>query len=265
MNDQKTENPAPPAPGLRIERHSSVSSTNTLAFARARAGDRGGLWIRADEQTAGRGRLGRNWTSPVGNMFASFLLVDPQPRERIAELPLVAAVALADAIDKAAGTFGLARLKWPNDLLVEGAKLSGILLEAETLPDGRLAVVLGIGVNCVSHPQGGLYPCVDLRALGYRVSADQVFDCLRREMSERLEQWAQPDGFEAVRKAWLNRAAHLGKRITVKGTREVTGTFVDLDNRGYLVLELETGVRETIYAGDVFLLGFEHKGSPGTP
>ncbi|MTI45982.1 BirA family biotin operon repressor/biotin-[acetyl-CoA-carboxylase] ligase [Roseibium hamelinense] len=251
-------NPASQAPGLRIERHESAGSTNTLAFERARAGDPGNLWIRADRQTTGRGRLGRSWSSPKGNLSASLLLIDPQPRERIGELPLVAAVALADALDKAAGTFGLAKLKWPNDLLVDGAKLSGILLEAEHLSNGKTAVVLGIGVNCVAHPQDGLYPCTDLAALGYRVSADLLFDRLCEALKERLASWREPGGFSVIRRDWIARAAHKGQHITVKGPRELTGRFLDLDERGYLVLELENGGKETIYAGDVFLPGFEH-------
>ena len=248
--------PASSAPGLRVERHDSVGSTNSVAFDKARAGDPGNIWIVAGEQTAGRGRRGRDWTSPRGNLFASYLLVDPEPRERIAELPLLAAVALAEAIDKCANTHHMAKLKWPNDLLVDGAKLSGILLEAETLADGRMALVLGLGVNCVSHPPESLYPCTDLASLGFVVTAERLHEQLCRCMEEWLSRWRQPAGFEAVREAWLRRAAHRGKIITVRnGDREITGLFRDLDGRGHLVLSLENGQRETIFAGDVFLQG----------
>ncbi|WP_417689521.1 biotin--[acetyl-CoA-carboxylase] ligase [Roseibium sp.] len=241
---------------MRVERHTSVGSTNSLAFERARAGDPGHIWIVADEQTAGRGRRGRDWSSPVGNLFASYMMLAPDPRERIGELPLVAAVALAEAIDKCAGTYQLAKLKWPNDLLVDGAKLSGILLEAETMPDSRTAVVLGLGVNCVSHPRESLYPCTDLAALGFSVSAEGLFSVLARELDNWLGIWRRSDGFNTVRKAWLARAAHLGQKITVRnGQQELTGTFQDLDPRGHLVLSLENGRRETIFAGDVFLKG----------
>ncbi|GAA0771328.1 biotin--[acetyl-CoA-carboxylase] ligase [Roseibium denhamense] len=256
MDIPKNECPAPGAPGFRLEHHAEVGSSNTLAFDRARAGDAGRLWIRADIQTAGRGRRGRDWDSPNGNLFASLLLINPEPRDRIGELPLLAAVALAEAVDKAAGTLQLVGLKWPNDLLVEGAKLSGILLEAETLGDGRLAVVLGIGVNCMSHPPLSMYQATDLRSLGFPVAADRLFECLTESVARHLAAWQGPGGFEPVRRAWLKRAAHIGKEITVRtGHEEVTGIFTDLDTRGHLVLKLDDGRVQTIYAGDVFLAG----------
>lgn len=250
------EHPAPGAPDFRFEAHESVGSTNNLCFERARDGNPGNLWIRSDIQTEGRGRRGRDWASPVGNLFASLLLVNPEPAARIGELPLAAAVALAEAVDKAAGTLQLVKLKWPNDLLVEGAKLSGILLEAETLNDGRQAVVLGFGVNCVSHPPLSLYQATDLRSLGFQVSAERLFEALTSTMADQLVQWQQPGGFETIRRAWLKRAAHLGNRITVKlGQEEITGIFADLDARGHLVLRQDDGRRRTIFAGDVFLPG----------
>ncbi len=189
-------------------------------------------------------------------MFASVLLIDPAPMERIGELPLLSAVALAEAVDKAAGTHQLVSLKWPNDLLVDGAKLSGILLEAETLASGQLAAVMGFGVNCVSHPDPALYRATDLRSLGYQVSADRLFEALSETLASYLAIWQQPDGFDRIRKQWLKRAAHLGQQITVKaGQDEITGKFDDLDARGHLVLKEADGQKRTIYAGDVFLSG----------
>jgi BirA family biotin operon repressor/biotin-[acetyl-CoA-carboxylase] ligase len=248
--------PAWHAPGFRLERHGSVGSTNSLAFDRARAGDKGQLWITAEAQTEGRGRRGRDWESPKGNLFASLLLIDPAPFKHVAELPLLAAIALAEAIDQAAGTHQLCRLKWPNDLLVGGAKLSGILLEAETVHDNRTAVVVGFGVNCACHPELGLYPSADLAGLGYRVSAEQMFQHLAERIAARLERWQSGKGFDEVRKAWLARAAHLGQKITVRiPDNEITGTFLDLDPQGHLVVGLDNGTVKTIFAGDVFLPG----------
>jgi len=233
-----------------------VTSTSTLAFERARSGDPGGLWIVGREQTEGRGRRGRHWFSGRGNLYASLMLIDPEPAARIAELPLLAAVALSEAIDTTVGAHKLARLKWPNDLLVQGAKLSGILLEAETLTNGRQAVVLGFGVNVAVHPPESLYPCTDLHALGYRADPEMVFTHLSAAVSQWLGLWSQPAGFAKIREAWLSRAAHLGQHITVQnGPREVTGLFRDLDEKGHLVLSLDTGEQLTIYAGDVFLPG----------
>lgn len=256
MTADGKDRPAPGAPDFRFEAHGDVGSTNALCFERARAGDTGRLWIRADSQSAGRGRRGRDWASPVGNLFASLLLVDPEPSERIGELPLVAAVALAEAVDTAAGTHHLVRLKWPNDLLVDEAKLSGILLEAESLTDGRRAVVLGFGVNCVSHPPLSLYRATDLRSLGHEVTAQTLFASLASSLAARLDDWRRPAGFDTIRQAWLARAAHLGRTITVKTARDdITGTFADLDARGHLVLKQDDGTLRTLYAGDVFLSG----------
>ncbi|MBO6755572.1 MAG: biotin--[acetyl-CoA-carboxylase] ligase [Roseibium sp.] len=263
-SDRQAHRPAPGAPGTRVERHDSVGSTNTIAFAKARDGDQGDVWVTANEQTAGRGRRGRHWESGRGNLFASYLLVDPAPSPRIGELPLVAALTLAEAIDRAAGTHNLALLKWPNDLISGGAKLSGILLEAEALANGRFAVVLGFGVNCVSHPQSALYPCTDLAALGYRVLPEVLFGHLQDALNRRLLAWRAVNGFEDLRRAWLARAAHLGQSITVRvGDDVVSGTFLDLDARGHLVLCLETGERKTVFAGDVFLPDLQPHGSSG--
>lgn len=251
-----SECPAPGAPDFFFEYYESVGSTNALCFERARGGHAGNLWIRAKEQTEGRGRRGREWSSPLGNMFASLLLVDQKPADRIGELPLVAAVALAEAVDKAAGTLHLVQLKWPNDLLVNGAKLSGILLEAEVLADGRQAVVIGFGVNCISHPPLSLYQATDLRSLGFQVTVERLFEELTSSFSAELGRWRDPGGFAAIRTNWLKRAAHLGKEITVKSARkEITGIFADLDARGHLVLKQDDGRVRTIYAGDVFFSG----------
>ncbi|MES0809091.1 biotin--[acetyl-CoA-carboxylase] ligase [Roseibium sp. SCPC15] len=254
MTNRNLERPAPGASDFRYEEHESVGSTNTLCFDRARMGHAGHLWIRAGQQLEGRGRRGRDWSSPTGNLFASLLLIDPQPADRIGELPLAAAVALANAVDKAAGTLQLVDLKWPNDLLVDGAKLSGILLEAEVLDDGRQAVVIGFGVNCVSHPPLTLYQATDLRSLGFQVTAERLFEALAASMAEQLVHWCQPGGFQPIRKQWLKRAAHLGKEVKVKTAQgEISGMFADLDARGHLVLKQDDGRQRTIYAGDVFL------------
>src|SRR5262249_51996032 len=131
------------APGARLVSLDAVGSTNAEAFARARAGERGPLWITARRQTAGRGRRGRARVSEPGNLYASLLLTAPAPPQRAAELSLVAALALHDALAERAAMLGpRLALKWPNDVLCDGAKLAGILVEGETLAGGPLAVVI---------------------------------------------------------------------------------------------------------------------------
>ncbi len=245
--------PVPEAPGFRFEYYDSLPSTNTTALMRAREGEAGGLWIRAGEQTQGRGRRGRVWSSNRGNMFASVLLRDPAPAERLGELPLVCAVALAEAVEKTVGAYGLVGLKWPNDLLVNEAKLSGILLEADTSVGTGTAIVCGFGVNCVSHPQPEGYQATDLAELGYRVQAEDLFFNLAKTLSNALENWRQEDGFAAVRRAWMRRAVRLGQLVKVRnGGEDLQGRFCEIDDSGRLVLELDGGARRLVSAGDVF-------------
>ncbi|MEP3278767.1 MAG: biotin--[acetyl-CoA-carboxylase] ligase [Stappiaceae bacterium] len=235
---------------------SSVSSTNAACLTAGRKNsDTRNLWITADRQTAGKGRRGRSWESPPGNLYASVLLVNPALKtSSIGELPLLAAVALAEALEFVTGTHALSSLKWPNDCLVDGAKISGILLESELQDAGNSIVVVGFGVNCVSHPDSALYPTTDLAALGYRVDSRALFQALAKTLDRWLGIWDRGNNFSDVRTAWISRAVGIGKPITVRlPDQEIQGRFLDLDANGYLVLEEIGGATRLISAGDVFL------------
>lgn len=236
-------------PGFRFEAHTRLASTNDEAMSRARAGDPGHLWITAQEQTAGRGRLGRNWVSRPGNLFASLLLIDPCPMQAAPKLGFVAGVALANALRKFAGA--RVKLKWPNDAVVEGAKLSGLLLEA-TQVDGHLACVIGIGINCAHHPDDLPYAATDLATLGVSVSAETVFAALAQELGDALARFDEGRGFAAIRQEWLGLAAGIGDTIRVSGKEMREGRFKGLDEEGRLLLQTVQGL-EVIEAGDVFL------------
>ncbi len=246
--------------GFRLASHGRLVSTNDEALARAKSGDLGRLWIIAESQSGGRGRNGRVWTSLPGNLYASLLLIDPAPPQRAAELGFVAGVALATALrDILSGDPRLA-IKWPNDILYDGAKLAGILLEAASLPDGRFACVAGIGVNCRSHPEAALYKATDLTLIaGGAVAPDLVFERLSAAMADWLEVWAEGGGFEAIRAAWLSLAAGLGERISVsksaqsKSAQSIEGIFSTIDATGRLIVEQASG-QAAVEAGDVFLL-----------
>jgi BirA family transcriptional regulator, biotin operon repressor / biotin---[acetyl-CoA-carboxylase] ligase len=236
------------ADGVRVIAHDSINSTNAEALTLARGGDRGPLWITAQQQTVGRGRRGRTWVSEPGNLYATLLLVDRCPPERAAELSFVAALALHDAT---AGRIpGLARrlaLKWPNDGLIDGCKFAGILIEGE----GK-AVAVGIGVNCVHHPAGTAFPATDLTAAGVRATPESVFAALGTAMIGRIVQWNRGEGFAAIRADWLKRAFGLGKPVRVAladGERE--GQFETIDEAGRMVLRRADGSAEIITAGDV--------------
>ena len=245
--------PRATAAGVRLVAHGELGSTNVEALEAARRGERGPLWITAGRQTAGRGRHGRSWISERGNLHASLLLALPAPAERWPQLSFAASLAVHDAI------VGLAReleprlaIKWPNDVLLDGAKLAGILLESQGgIADEPGAVAIGIGINCASHPPDTSYPATDLSASG--VSPETLFAALSVSMVERLAQWNAGRGFAAIRVDWLARAAGLGADMRVRlADRDLFGRFETIDEAGGLVLRVTDGTVASIAAGEVF-------------
>lgn len=257
--------------GVRLDRREAVGSTNDEALRLARQGERGPLWITARIQAAGRGRRGRTWTSEPGNLYASLLLTDPSPGERAAELSFVAGLALHDAVGALAPSLLASpaprprlALKWPNDLLVDGRKAGGILVEGEGAGGGPLAVAIGIGLNCAHHPRTADYPATDLATAGLRLSPDDVFRHLTRTVIDRLAQWDRGAGFARTRAEWLARAAGVGEaiRVILPG-RVLTGRFEALDATGRLIVRLADGRAETVTAGEVFPLATGSFRQPG--
>jgi BirA family biotin operon repressor/biotin-[acetyl-CoA-carboxylase] ligase len=242
--------PTAAAAGVRLVAHDTIGSTNAEALRLARDGERGPLWVTAKRQTAGRGRRGRAGVSEPGNLYASLLLSDPSPPERFPELSFVAALALHDAIGgRIPGLASRLVLKWPNDLLIDRNKFAGILIEGE-----GASVAIGIGVNCVHHPDHTDTPATDLATAGVRTSPESLFGPLTAAMTSRLAQWNRGAGFAATRADWLNRAAGVGKPVQVKsGEAELSGHFESIDDTGRLVLRLADGTMQTVAAGDVFL------------
>lgn len=231
----------------------TLDSTNAEALRRAREGETGPLWITAARQTAGRGRRGRAWTSAPGNLFASLLLSDPAPIPEASQISFVAALAVHDAVCAVAPALApRLALKWPNDLLCGGRKLSGILVEGETRHG--LTVVVGVGVNCAHHPDDTLYPATDLDAEGEPASAAAVFAALSAAMRARLAEWDRSRGFASIRDAWLARGPAPGAPLMVRfeGT-ETAGRFETIDTHGNLLITGNEGVQK-IAAGDVFPL-----------
>jgi len=245
------------ATGLAGARHLSfetLGSTNAEALARARAGERGPLWITATRQDAGRGRRGSTWVSPAGNLYATLLLTEPSPPAAAPQLAFVAALALHDAVAECAPRLGPSlKVKWPNDLLLGREKLAGILIEGES--EHAFAVVIGIGVNCANHPADTAFPATDLAAAGALVTADDLFAALSRAMARRLDQWQRGDGFAGIRADWLKRAAGLGEPIKVRlPERELSGRFAGLDEAGRLQVD-QPGGMVSVTAGEVFGIG----------
>jgi BirA family biotin operon repressor/biotin-[acetyl-CoA-carboxylase] ligase len=243
--------PTVAARGTRLVVHDAIGSTNTEAMTLARNGECGPLWITAVRQTAGRGRRGNSWVSEAGNLYASLLIANALPQQRAGELSFVAALAIHDAVaDVVPHLTARLTVKWPNDLLIDGAKFAGILIETE-----GAAVVIGVGVNCAHHPASTSYPATNLGAADAQVSPEELFLRLSKAMSVRLDQWARGAGFASIRADWLSRATGLGTDIRVRlPQRELAGHFQALDEAGRLVLRLHDGSLETVSAGEVFAL-----------
>jgi BirA family biotin operon repressor/biotin-[acetyl-CoA-carboxylase] ligase len=233
-------------------------------LARAKEGDPGQLWLVADTQTEGRGRNGRVWSSPRGNLHASLLLIDPAPPHKAAELGFVAGIATVHALREILCGDRRVTIKWPNDVLHDGAKVCGILLESANLPDGRFACVAGIGVNCQLHPANTPYKATNLSAIAGRpVAPASVFARLSAKMTHWLDVWAAGAGFESIRAEWLSLAAGLGARIGVaRLSQMIEGTFQTIDATGRLILEQPSG-QVAIEAGDVFFSPRAALPSPG--
>lgn len=251
--------------GYRLEAHETVGSTNALALERARQGDNGLLWIVSKHQDSGRGRRGRAWATSPGNLAATLLVVDRYELRFAATLGFVAGLALSDALEAvlpgnriAVGLDGAGaradrfELKWPNDVLANGAKLAGILLESTMLDEGRFGVAVGIGVNVVAHPEGLPYPATSLQALGAECDAETLFVALSDAWSTNCRLWDQGRGLFAIRERWLARAAGLGSEVAVRVEGEIVrGVFETIDEDCRFVIRDREGNTVTIAAGDV--------------
>lgn len=254
--------------GFSLSRFDRLDSTNAEALRRAATGAPDSHWVWARAQTAGRGRAGRSWDSPEGNLFASLLLRPACPPKTMPQLAFVAGLAVHDAVAALAGpeVAGGLTLKWPNDLLLQERKLAGILLETGAPGrDGANAAVLGTGLNIARHPGNAPYPATDLAAHGVTITAAQAFEALARASASWLEAWDAGRGFERVRAAWASHALPVGTPIRVNaagGTRQ--GAYGGLADDGALVLRHPDGAQEHIRAGDVFPIHPDHRDAPET-
>jgi BirA family transcriptional regulator, biotin operon repressor / biotin---[acetyl-CoA-carboxylase] ligase len=238
------------AAGYRLEAHDEVVSTNDLALARAREGGGSRRWVVAHRQTGGRGRHGRVWTSPPGNLHASLVLIDPCEGARAPELGFVTGIALFEAASALTGIHHpRLSLKWPNDLLIDGAKCAGILLEGHRLGDGAFALIIGIGVNVAHAPTGA----ASLGAFAPDATVARLLPILSDAFARSFSEWTQAPFSDAHFSAWGARAHGIGSSVRVKLPQgDVVGLFHGLD-RGRLVLDTSEG-RRTLDAGDLYLL-----------
>jgi BirA family biotin operon repressor/biotin-[acetyl-CoA-carboxylase] ligase len=229
--------------------HDKIGSTNDEARRLAEEGAPHGTVVHADEQTSGRGRLAHTWFSPPGNLYVSILLRTGQPADRTSELSFLAALAVADTVEALLPRQTRAMLKWPNDVLVTGAKIAGILLEQ--IDD---ATIIGIGLNVLEAPPNAAYKTTTIVANGGIASVDGARDILLDRLSHHLSAW-HADGFAPIREQWLNRSYPLGAAIRANSAGQpVAGHFAGLDLDGALLLDTPQG-RQRIVAGDVVPTG----------
>lgn len=234
----------------------SVDSTLSEA-ARIVSDVKGPEWILALEQTAARGRRGRAWSMPPGNFAATLVLPMAGAPGQAALRSFVMSLALRDAFVAATGRADAFSLKWPNDVLLRGGKVAGILLESVGTGQGMSHLAIGVGVNLASAPdvseveEGAVVPIALKPTLGTAISPEDFLDLLADSYARHEDQF-RTYGFEPIRTAWLAAAAKRGDVITARTTRDTyVGTFADVDAEGQLVLETAKG-RVSIPAGDVY-------------
>ena len=240
-----------PSP-FQLRYFDSVENTNAIACEAGRAGENH-LVVWAREQTEGRGRRGRQWTSPEGNLYCSLLIRPEMAASAAMQASFVAAISLADTIASVLPRSALTQVKWPNDVLIEDRKVAGILLEAgHGTGDAIDWLVVGTGVNIESHPEGTPWPATSLHREGCKtVSEEKLLEIYCLRFLAWYVTWKKL-GFGPVRQAWLRRARGIGEAVTVRvGSETIEGLFEGMDEDGALILD-QMGVKRRITAGDVF-------------
>jgi BirA family biotin operon repressor/biotin-[acetyl-CoA-carboxylase] ligase len=240
--------------GWRALHVETTGSTNADLIELAGAGhDIDRLWLTAGEQMQGRGRRGRTWVSPHGNLHASLYLRSPVSAKDIGFFPLVCAVALHRAISEALDeNQSEIKIKWPNDILVDGAKCCGMLMESDQR-SGAINIVIGCGVNIVAHPEDTPYPAMHLNEKNATLTPQDMFQYLAESFARTLDEWADGSGKASIRDYWLAHVRGMGQTIIVNlASERLEGIFDGIDADGVLSLRLPSGKVKEISAGDVF-------------
>jgi BirA family biotin operon repressor/biotin-[acetyl-CoA-carboxylase] ligase len=236
-------------PGYRLIAREAVGSTNDEARDLIAAGAAQGAVIWAESQTAGRGRYGRDWISPPGNLYCSIIMRPKVEQAHLSEISFVAALAVRDAILPALPRDAAVELKWPNDVLASGRKVAGILVEAERLPDeARTALIVGVGINIVSAPREASYPATCISALARAPRVSRLLSSLVAALDRRVELWTR-NGFAAIRQEWMNHAYGVGGQVT--SSTGISGTFTGLDDTGAIIIAMTDGEQRRLVSGSV--------------
>jgi BirA family biotin operon repressor/biotin-[acetyl-CoA-carboxylase] ligase len=240
----RAEATAAPPPGWRLRVEESLPSTSDLLLRLAAAGEREGLAVLARRQTAGRGRDGRGWQSPPGNLYLSLLLRPDAPAREAPAWSLLAAVALAEALEEGLPDTAALRLKWPNDVMLRGRKLAGVLCESAARDDGRLDwLVVGLGANLAVAPPLPDRPTACLAELAAPPAPEKAA-CRILHAVEAWRERLRADGPGSLIAAWQSRGPEPDAPLTLRtGAGETTGRYRGLDRDGALLLETEGRIR----------------------
>lgn len=237
----------------RLVELDEVDSTNAHAHRLSEAGERGPVWIRANAQSAGRGRKGRHWVSKPGNLYTTLLITPDAPLATLSQLSFVTSLAVYDLAKHVLGTDADLSLKWPNDVLLKGRKLSGILAETLPVPDAEgVSVAIGCGINLQHAPDDTRYGATCLADHGAMVDPSVIWARYIDALSRWLDVWRDSCGFDAIRQVWTDRSNQIGTMICLDlGGKYASGRFQGLAVDGALMLENADGTIQLIRAGDV--------------
>jgi BirA family transcriptional regulator, biotin operon repressor / biotin---[acetyl-CoA-carboxylase] ligase len=233
-----------------VRHYTTIDSTNLEARRLFDKGERGKYLIVADEQTAGRGRLERPWVSARGNLYSTLVLPVEVPAQNVPQISFVAALAVFAVVQEFSKT--PPKLKWPNDVLVRGAKIAGILCETiSTLPN---TLAIGCGINVSHSPIGLAYPATSLTAEGAATDRDKVLNVYDNAMASCLNMWNNGQNFAFFRNLWMKHAIGIGETITMTtGTQHLTGTFEAITEQGAVMLKPPHGPPHILHAGDMHI------------
>jgi BirA family biotin operon repressor/biotin-[acetyl-CoA-carboxylase] ligase len=240
--------------GRRLVRFAAIDSTNIEAQRRYGAGERGPLWLWSLAQSHGKGRLaGRAWVSEPGNLYSTYLVTSAAPTRFLSQASFVAGLAVVDAIDRLGGGKLEVALKWPNDVLVAGRKVSGILIESLGGSDADgWTLAIGCGINLAHAPDNVRYPAIALADCGVSVNPEVALPVYAEALEGRLAQWDGGRGFAAIRRDWLAHGPpQCSALVADTGREQLSGRFAGLGAGGALRLALAGGAIREIHAGDV--------------
>ncbi len=239
--------------------HDSIDSTNTEAIRLSCTRDNPDpLWVLALRQTSGKGRQGRLWSSPPGNFYASLLLKNPCKIQHASQLGFVAGVALNTALKKIAPSLRTIILKWPNDVLLNGAKLAGILLESSgsQILDKSFSVAIGVGINLAFHPDDTPYPATSLASHGAPTSVSECVRHISDAFAQKLKIYDNGKNFQDIRSEWLEASYKIGTPIKIRmksicDSENMIGNFGGINETGSLILN-QGKKEQLIHSGDVY-------------